>query len=338
VGWSAGLLVGWFAEKIYKVVFLFSTMYNEIGDSIIVNVSILQGEKGMKTSRLFNVLMALFLVLAAMASVQPAAAQNSSRPSSISLNANLDYVPGELLVQFENGSSASAYKAQASALAGQVNAQVANLNGNIALLSFDENADMNALGALAASKPGVKAVSLNYIGHIPEINGKPATGTGDKTKTQRVNHRTGEIERVDKSAYSNLRTLKKGKSTPTYPIEWSTFDTWGWDQIYTPIIWSNTVVSPQVCILDTGADILHPDLKAKVLNGKDFVNDDLIANDDNGHGTHVAGIVVANNINKIGVMGVSNGTALAVKVGHTFIYHYHLTYFRENVFSSHLTV
>lgn len=267
----------------------------------------------MKTSRLFNALMALFLVFAAMASVQPAAAQTNHSPASVSLNANVNYVPGELLVQFASGLPASAYSAQASALAGQVNAQVASTNGDIALLSFDESADMTAMGALVAAKSGVKAVSLNYIGHIPEINGKAATGVGDKTKTLRTD-KNGEIQQVDKSAFSGLRTLRKGKSTPTYPIEWSTYDTWGWDQIHTPIIWANTVVSPQVCILDTGADILHPDLKGKVLNGKDFVNDDLIANDDNGHGTHVAGIIVANNANKIGVLGVSNGTALAVKV------------------------
>ncbi len=59
-----------------------------------------------------------------------------------------------------------------------------------------------------------------------------------------------------------------------------------------------------VCVLDTGVDYTHPDLggcfgngtnySCKVVAGYDFVNGDSDPMDDEGHGTHVAGIIAAN--------------------------------------------
>jgi subtilisin family serine protease len=49
----------------------------------------------------------------------------------------------------------------------------------------------------------------------------------------------------------------------------------------------------KVCIVDTGIDYNHPALKGKVVAQIDFVNTDDDAFDDNGHGTHVAGIIAS---------------------------------------------
>lgn len=75
--------------------------------------------------------------------------------------------------------------------------------------------------------------------------------------------------------------------------------------------------SKTVCIVDTGIDYTHPDLggclgaSCKVLGGYDFVGDDNDPKDDNGHGTHCAGIATANGILK----GVApNASLIAIKV------------------------
>ncbi|MCL4458475.1 MAG: S8 family serine peptidase [Chloroflexi bacterium] len=65
-----------------------------------------------------------------------------------------------------------------------------------------------------------------------------------------------------------------------------------------------------VAILDSGIDLGHPDLQAKIVPGYDFVNDDSNPSDDNGHGTHVAGIVAASTNNGVGIAGLSWGAKI----------------------------
>ncbi|MDR3668985.1 MAG: S8 family serine peptidase [Ignavibacteriaceae bacterium] len=84
------------------------------------------------------------------------------------------------------------------------------------------------------------------------------------------------------------------------------------------IVYGNKGDSIKVAILDTGIDYLHPALGKgfgpgfKVIGGYDFVNKDNDPMDDNGHGTHVAGIVAANTDSIKGV--APNALLLAYKV------------------------
>lgn len=59
----------------------------------------------------------------------------------------------------------------------------------------------------------------------------------------------------------------------------------------------NTGDGRKIVILDTGYNYNHPELSSSYLGGKDFVNNDADPNDDNGHGSHVAGIITADGIN-----------------------------------------
>jgi subtilisin len=71
-------------------------------------------------------------------------------------------------------------------------------------------------------------------------------------------------------------------------------------------------VNTDIAIIDTGIQLSHPDLN--VYRQITFVSGTSSANDDNGHGTHVAGIAAAKD-NSIGVAGVAPGAKLwAVKV------------------------
>ena len=61
-----------------------------------------------------------------------------------------------------------------------------------------------------------------------------------------------------------------------------------------------------IAILDTGVNYNHPDLKDSYIGGYDFVNRDYDPIDDNGHGTHCAGIAVGNgNVSSFKFVGVA---------------------------------
>jgi subtilisin family serine protease len=61
-------------------------------------------------------------------------------------------------------------------------------------------------------------------------------------------------------------------------------------------------------IIDTGIDMDHPDLNVDAARSKSFISGKT-PDDENGHGTHVAGIIGGKN-NAIGVLGVASGASL----------------------------
>ncbi len=65
----------------------------------------------------------------------------------------------------------------------------------------------------------------------------------------------------------------------------------------------------RVWIIDTGVDTDHPDLDVDTVLSKSFVSNETSVEDNNGHGTHVAGIIGALN-NAFGVVGVAAGTKI----------------------------
>lgn len=79
---------------------------------------------------------------------------------------------------------------------------------------------------------------------------------------------------------------------------------WGYDLIEANKIHSSNITGEgiDVAIIDTGVDQTHTDLS--IAGGKSFVSYTPSYRDDNGHGTHVAGIISAKD-NEIGVVGVA---------------------------------
>lgn len=75
-----------------------------------------------------------------------------------------------------------------------------------------------------------------------------------------------------------------------------------------PKAWDITMGDPKVIIgiVDTGADLNHPDLKNKLITGYNVLTQGKTPpKDDNGHGTHCAGIAGAETDNRIGVAGTA---------------------------------
>jgi subtilisin family serine protease len=70
----------------------------------------------------------------------------------------------------------------------------------------------------------------------------------------------------------------------------------------------------KVAVIDTGVDYTHPDLQGRidVEDGFNFVNNTTNVKDDNGHGTHLAGIIAASSNNGIGISGITG--SLDVKI------------------------
>lgn len=88
---------------------------------------------------------------------------------------------------------------------------------------------------------------------------------------------------------------------------------WGVAAIEANQVWSAYEgAGVNVAVIDTGIDLQHSDLK--VIGGATFVPRTTGYDDDNGHGSHVAGIIAARN-NAIGIVGVAPKAELyAVKV------------------------
>ena len=90
---------------------------------------------------------------------------------------------------------------------------------------------------------------------------------------------------------------------------------WGVERVGASKIWDkSTGKGVKVAVIDTGIDMQHPDLAANVKGGYNAVNPDESPQDDQGHGTHVAGTIAAVPNGK-GVIGVAPHASLyAVKV------------------------
>ncbi len=104
-------------------------------------------------------------------------------------------------------------------------------------------------------------------------------------------------------------------TTKKIPVQPPETLTWGVDRIDADLAWNvSKGTAVKVGVLDTGIDLTHPDLKERIKGGYNAINPLKSANDDNGHGTHVAGIIAATD-NEIGVIGVAPEADLyAIKV------------------------
>jgi len=116
---------------------------------------------------------------------------------------------------------------------------------------------------------------------------------------------------VDYAEEDRLRHSLEAPDDPYYGQQWH------FGSIRAEEGWEVTRGSDSVTIavIDTGVDHNHPDLAGRVTAGYDYVNGDGDPYDDNGHGTHVAGLAAAATDNGIGVAGVDwNARILPLKV------------------------
>jgi subtilisin family serine protease len=146
------------------------------------------------------------------------------------------------------------------------------------------------------------------------------------------------LSRSPEVAYAEpdfFQFASKTPDDPFYALQYALVDSPSDHDIDAPTAWGTRSSCAKVAILDTGIDTDHPDLKSNVYksedkpnNGKDddkngYVDDTYGYNtingkgsgeDDDGHGTHVSGIVGGRGNNDVGVSGTCWSTKLlAVK-------------------------
>jgi subtilisin family serine protease len=106
---------------------------------------------------------------------------------------------------------------------------------------------------------------------------------------------------------------------PDYPLQWNLSELpensgIGWEKVWNwGVTGSPSVV---VAVLDTGISFGATDRPKNILpSGRDFVNRDDDPSDDNGHGTHIAGVIAQNTSNGIATAGIASDVSiLPVKV------------------------
>ncbi len=198
----------------------------------------------------------------------------------------LRYAPGQVMVKFKPSLSAALLDATSRAYGLERLDRIPVLD--VYKFRVPDQVTVEEMVAALKENPDIEYAEPNYVAHIA------ATPNDPYFRYQYALSNTGQ---------------QVGSTGPS--------GTAG-DDIEAPGAWGETKGKAEVtiAIVDTGVDMLHPDLKAKIKSsGKDFVNGDDDATDDNGHGTMVAGIAAADTDNNVGIAGVAwNCKILPVKV------------------------
>jgi thermitase len=137
-------------------------------------------------------------------------------------------------------------------------------------------------------------------GTASNIEGRASTSRPTTLATVEL---CGEASGADATLLLPPETGLKGLTKPNDPYIGRQ---WALGQMHVSALWSLTTGSTEILIavLDTGIDRGHEDLRGKVVAEVNFT-DSPSSNDLNGHGTHVAGIIVAGSNNGKGVAGLA---------------------------------
>ncbi|HEV3478297.1 MAG TPA: S8 family serine peptidase [Gaiellaceae bacterium] len=185
-----------------------------------------------------------------------------------------EFVPGEIIVRFKPGLTMSAQRA-AAATEGATIGEPLLLPG-ASVVELTPGASVVATIEALEQRPDVLYAQPNYVYRAAASPSDPFFGLlwGLQNSGQIVEERSGRAD-ADIDA----------------PEAWS-IET-GTDAV-------------KVAVVDSGVEYDHPDLAGNIAaRGWDFFSGDDDPQDENGHGTHVAGTIGAQGDNSVGVTGVS---------------------------------
>ena len=185
----------------------------------------------------------------------------------------------------------------------------ANVNGR-KIIVFNQALNEKEKDELIARAGGTKLKNLDLIG-------AKAVWLPNRAATEKLKANSNVI-RIDDDVLvetldikEEIRGVKKMGIKPQPPETLP----WGIDRVDAELVWPTIRgAGIKVGVIDTGIDLSHPDLALNIKGGYNAINPLNSPNDNNGHGTHVAGIMGAVD-NTIGVIGVGPQINLyAIKV------------------------
>lgn len=126
-----------------------------------------------------------------------------------------------------------------------------------------------------------------------------------------------EVLALEDNVRVKLRPFTRERRWPFFGKPWKEDQVipWGVDRIGANKVWDYSKgENIRVAVLDSGIDLGHPDLVKNIKGGINILDQTQTPEDDNGHGTHVAGTIAAED-NGTGVVGVAPAVSIyAVKV------------------------
>ena len=211
-----------------------------------------------------------------------------------------DYVKNEVLV-------GAATEEEAKTIAAAYNAELVSFNGHFAVLRLSGITVRDAVIAGMDLEYAIPPVDPNYIIKLDPVEYVDTTVPIEDQNTAEWIPR--------KQNWSDFAWNDPLVMDPSGDYQYMH------DMVNSYAAWGATMGwSPLVAIVDTGVDYNHEDLMwydggSKVIGGYDFVDDDNDPMDENGHGTHCAGIVAATYSNGVGGIGIAPyANILAVRV------------------------
>lgn len=243
----------------------------------------------LKTKKIFSSLLSLSFVI-----TLSACSQDILPTTELATNLNQDFMPTASEIQSFNsqfnasGASKKVFnikvkkklsQKEIDQIANQYNATVKRYIKQINLLTLESKTEF---------KNSILPQSL--ISLVQTIN-----------PSQKIQLDPVSVEPVTLKEKSEIQTFTKGLTDPMYSEQYSI------KLIQAEEAWKinegNSKI--KIAVLDTGVDVTHPDLKDKIVTGKNMFDPSKPPMDDNGHGTHCAGIAAAVIDNNEGIAGVA---------------------------------
>lgn len=235
-----------------------------------------------------------------------------------------DYKPGELIVRFREGPvvNGGAVKTLYKSIGVKEIVPYSKTMGRLHTVKLQAGVDTFAALQSMQRNPMVESAQLNYILRIPEKSAAFVKSAKKHPYGKQLNlfafYQTEEDSEIQ--GPKDRPKLERRPDLPDEEIpDERAKDLWGIKKIEARAGWDafpgDMKYNMTVAVIDTGIDYNHEDLgynlwRKKDQSGKEFVGYDFIHNDtlpydDQGHGSHTAGTIGAVGYNGIGVIGVA---------------------------------